>query len=149
MSVEQKYRSLKILGIVLVIPIVVMLIQAAYIYSIQAELRENGQITTATITIVSTSRNGTVIRVRYMAEGVTYTNRVRMIHTNTYVGEDIQIYYDANNPNRITLVDRTRAMDTFNNLFILPLILLFAGVTYLISLFFYYRHKIIQSKNQT
>ena len=146
MSLERKLGGVKKLGILFGIVIAVMLISATFTYLNQAGLRENGLETTATITTISHSSAGTVIRVQYTISGVTYENRLMVFRSGAYIGEKVPIYYNVNNHNQITSVDRTRATDTFGHLFRFPIIMFAIGLFIIPSMFFYYRRKLRQTE---
>jgi len=127
---------------------VALFANAFFIYSNQIETRENGVETTAIITRAPSGRHGSdIIRVQYIIDGVTYQNRLRLSRFGTYVGDNVQIYYNANNHNQITPVDRTRATDERNRVFSLPLFFLgFSGLMFILSLV-NYLHKRFQKKS--
>ena len=106
--------------------VVVMIVSGLFAYLNQIELRENGSETTAIVTEIRRSLaigGDTRLFVQYTVGGMVYQNQLRIAVRDAYVGEEVLIYYNPNNPNRITPVDRTRAVDTLGRMLLMPLTL--------------------------
>ncbi|WP_310601529.1 DUF3592 domain-containing protein [Anaerosporobacter sp.] len=78
-------------------------------------LMQNGLETTAIVTEISTRGKNrsisTKVYVKYTVDDVFYNNHLSIQNYGRYIGEEIAILYNPNNPNTITPRDRSIATD--------------------------------------
>ena len=96
---------------------IAFLIPTVTTYLDRIELVNSGLESTATVTsfrgIRSTARfDGRPLYVQYTVNGTVYNNLLNLKFANTYIGDEVIILYNPNNPNNITPKDRDRATDS-------------------------------------
>ena len=103
----------------------------------QDALIKDGLTTTAVVTELRRLTGGmaggttTHVIVEYKVEGVTFQNPLRVPVRDTYVGEEILIYYSQSNPDRIIPVDEERRIENRRAIVSLILGALMVGLGFL------------------
>jgi len=112
--------------VIIAVLIFVVTVPSISAYRSARELMEYGLETTAVVTelrVVSRGRGRTETRVfvEYTVDDTVFRSRLRLAVRDTFVGEQVLIYYSPSDPNRITPVDRDRAVDVLWRLLLMPI----------------------------